>query len=134
MLKGLKSLLTGIIAGTAIGVLFSPQGGKEIRKNIKKEIDQGGSGIDTVKSTLTKMGKDLSETSKKAYEKVNESEDFQKAKSTVKKAIKENIPEEQRKKVKKTYQKAKKTAKKTVTKAKKTVEKARNPKNKNSKK
>ena len=37
MFKGLKALLAGILAGTALGVLFAPKKGDEIRKNIKKE-------------------------------------------------------------------------------------------------
>ncbi|MEK7673484.1 MAG: YtxH domain-containing protein [Patescibacteria group bacterium] len=62
MLKGLKSLIAGIVAGTALGVLFSPKKGTDIRKNLKKEVKGGGIGLTTIKDTLVDMGKDIGDT------------------------------------------------------------------------
>lgn len=111
MLKGLKSLITGIIAGTAIGVLFSPKEGKEVRKNLKKEIESGGTGLSTVKDTLSGMGKDIGDSSKKTLDKISKSDEYQEAKE----------------KAKTTYGKAKKEVKKVVKKA---TKKAAKPKKK----
>lgn len=67
MFRALKALLAGILAGTALGVLFSPKKGDDIRKDFKKELGQGGSGLKTVKSTLKGLGHEVGET--KAYKK-----------------------------------------------------------------
>lgn len=72
MFKSLKGLLAGLIAGTAVGMLFSPKKGSEIRKDFKKEFKEGGVGLNTAKSTLTNMGKDIGETVKDGYDKIPE--------------------------------------------------------------
>lgn len=72
MFKTLKGLLAGLVAGTAVGLLFSPKKGSEIRKDFKKEIKGGGVGLNTAKSTLTGMGKDIGETVKEGYDKIPE--------------------------------------------------------------
>ena len=64
MFRGLKSLLAGLIAGTAIGILFAPKKGETIRKEFKKEIKEGGIGLNTVKNTLLGMGEDIGDTVK----------------------------------------------------------------------
>lgn len=64
MFKGLKSLLAGLIAGTALGILFAPKKGETIRKEFKKEIKEGGIGLNTVKNTLVGMGEDIGGTIK----------------------------------------------------------------------
>ena len=70
MFKSLKGLLAGIVAGTALGVLFSPKKGSEIRKDFKKEIKSGGLGLNTAKSTITNLSKDLGHTCMENYEKI----------------------------------------------------------------
>ena len=87
MFKGFKSLLAGLVAGTAFGILFAPKKGKETRESFKKEIDEGGIGLDTIKDTAKGMGKEVQDS----YE---------------------EIPEEAKEKIRKGISKAKKTAKK----------------------
>ncbi|MBL4693908.1 YtxH domain-containing protein [Candidatus Gracilibacteria bacterium] len=111
MFRGLKSLITGIVAGTALGVLFSPKKGEEIRRNIKKEMHDGGMGLDTIKDTFTEMGKDLGDAAKEGYEELSKTDGFKK----VEKALKN--------KTKNVKRKAKKIAKKQTAKAKKAVKK-----------
>jgi len=81
MFKTLKGLLAGIIAGTAVGVLFSPKKGSEIRKDFKKEIKGGGVGLHTAKDTLTDMGKDIGDTCKEGYENIPEDKKKEAAKA-----------------------------------------------------
>lgn len=122
MLKGLKSLLTGIIAGTAIGVLFAPKEGSAVREDLKKEFEEGGTGMNTVKKTYTGMGKDIQATGKKAYKKASETEEFKTATENVKKAYKKNVPAKTRKQIKKGVKDAKAKTKEVVSKAKKAVD------------
>ncbi len=116
MLKGLKSLFAGVLAGTALGVLFAPKKGDETRTKLKKDIKAGGNGLGIIKDTMTEMGKDIEETAVKTYKKISENPE-------VKKAIKKGVAG-----AKTVYGKAKKAvespeAKKTVKKAKKAVKK-----------
>ena len=82
MFKGLKALVAGVIAGTALGVLFSPKKGTEIRKDLQKEIKGGGSGFHTVKGTLMGMGAEVKDV-------VGDTEAYKKGSSSVKKYAKE---------------------------------------------
>lgn len=102
MFRTLKSLITGIVAGTALGVLFAPKKGTEVRKSFKKEIKEGGYGLKTAKSTLTGMGKEIGES----YHEVKSSEGFKKGKDKIKKEAKV------------VFHKAKAAAKKAVAKVK----------------
>ena len=136
MFKGLKSLFAGILAGTALGILFSPKKGKHVRKDIKEEVDEGGTGLSSIKDTIVEMGKDIGETCKECYEEVTDSDEYKKGKKKLKKATsdakkeakklyKEKVPAKTRKKIKDTVKKAKKTTKDTISKAKKTVKKVK---------
>jgi len=132
MLKGLKSLIAGVLAGTAIGVMFSPKKGDEIRKEIKDEVEKGGSGLKAIKDTVVGLGKRIGESAKDAFEELSETEAFQEgekraktyakqAKKKANKIIKEKTTPTQRKKVKKAISSAKKTAKKAINKAASTI-------------
>ena len=114
MFRGLKSLIAGVLAGTALGVLFSPEKGSKIRKSFKDELKKGGSGINTAKSTLKEMGIDIGDTAKDAYEDISETEAYKsgkakvgeyagKAKKEGKKLYKKNVPAKTRKKIRKPY-------------------------------
>ncbi len=116
MFRGLKSLITGVIAGTAIGLLFAPKKGQETRKKLKSEFSKGGLGLDTLKETAHQMGRDMSDT----YEDVSANPKVKSAKFKAKKFINENVPPEAMKKAKAGYRKAKSEVKKAVSKAKKT--------------
>ncbi|PKL36764.1 hypothetical protein CVV38_02590 [Candidatus Peregrinibacteria bacterium HGW-Peregrinibacteria-1] len=107
MFRGIKSLLTGLAAGIGLGVLFAPKKGDELRKEIQKEVEKGGTGMKTISKNLKEMGGDLSETTKQTYEKIAESELMKKANSEVKSAYNKHVPA----KTKKTINKAVKEVK-----------------------
>lgn len=132
MFKGLKSLFTGIVAGTALGILFSPKKGEEIRKNFKNELKKGGSGLKTLKDTVTEMGEELEETAVEAYKNVTKSPAYKKGKAKAKKTVKKVVAEGKKvvaegkkalEKGEKAIKKGKKTVKKTVKKAVKKAKK-----------
>lgn len=116
MFKGLKSLLAGVLAGIGLGLLFAPKKGSELRKSLKDEVKGGGTGLDTLKGAATDMGKDMKDT----YGELEKTEHYKKAKSEVKKHMKdakkkagefykENVPAHTRKQVKHGIEKAKET-------------------------
>ncbi len=134
MFKGLKALLAGVLAGTALGILFAPKKGDEIRKNIKKEVKGGGTGFSTIKDTIVEMGHDIGDFSKGTYGELNKHESFRKGVKTVKgyaaKAKKEakniiddTIPSAKRKQAAKAIKKAAEVAKSASAKAKTVVKK-----------
>ncbi len=134
MFKGLKALFAGLLAGVGLGILFSPKKGKDIREDIKDEVDEGGTGLGAVKDTLIGMGKDIGETCKECYEEVSDSDEYKKgkkklgkyakkAKKDAMKAYKSHVSASTRKKIKSTAKKAKNTAKKAISNAKKKLKK-----------
>jgi len=92
MARGKLGAVIGIVAGATLGILFAPKKGKELRKKIKKELDEGGSGVDSVKKAFKDMGDGIFKTCKECCE----SEEMEallekgkaKAKKTAKKVVK----------------------------------------------
>ncbi len=118
--KHRSGLLLGVIAGTALGILFAPKKGKELREAIKKERKEGGYGLETIKDGFVEMGKEVVSTAKTAYE----SEAVQKQIGKAKEAAGEVAEEGKRrlqKATKKVAKRAKVTAKKTAKRATKKV-------------
>lgn len=108
----LKSLIAGLLAGTVLGILFSPDKGDKIRGNIKKEVEKGGTGLGTIWDTMKKMGKEMETSAKDTYEEVSKTETFKKGAAKAKKLIKENIPAEYREEAAQALKKAKKAVSK----------------------
>ena len=132
MFRLIKSLLAGLVAGTALGVLFSPDKGAKIRKDLKKELDDGGLGLETIKKTLAGLGDEISETEtyqgaeKKVKKRVTKAKKqvkkaTTKAKRRVVKKVKSKTTAAQRKKAKAVVSKAKSTAKKAAGRVKKSI-------------
>ncbi len=56
--KGIISLLIGVVTGATFGVLFSPDKGSKIRKNLKSKLEKEGV-LDKVKSFFSELKKEL---------------------------------------------------------------------------
>ncbi|MBD3156531.1 hypothetical protein GF369_01760 [Candidatus Peregrinibacteria bacterium] len=115
--KHRSGLLLGMIAGTALGILFAPKKGKKLRESIKRERSQGGYGLEAVKDGFVDMGKEVIHTAKEAYESEPVQEQLGKARVAA-----EEMAEEGKKRAtkaaKKVGRKAKTATKRTATKAK----------------
>ena len=66
--KSKLGLVLGLLAGTAVGVLFAPRKGKELRQKIRNEIKEGGFGQKTLSHDIKVMGEDIAGTAKEVYE------------------------------------------------------------------
>lgn len=55
----IKSFITGIIAGAALGLFFTQQSGEELRKEIKKSRREGGIGISVLGRAIVALGKNI---------------------------------------------------------------------------
>jgi gas vesicle protein len=62
-----SGLFFGVIVGTLLGVLFAPRKGKDLRNQLKKEIQEGGVGTETLKQNFTEMGHDMADTAGEVY-------------------------------------------------------------------
>ena len=119
--KNHSGLFLGIIAGTALGILFAPKKGKELRESIKEERKLGGYGLESIKDGFVEMGKEVLTTAKTAYESDPVQEQIGKARQAAEERF-----EEGKKQAKKAVKKAtRKVAKKAKTTAKKATRKAK---------
>lgn len=114
-----SGIFLGLLAGTALGILFAPKKGKVMREKIKKELEEGGYGIEAVKEGFIGMGKEVVDTAKEAYESDEVQEHLGRAKNMA-----EDYMEEGKNEVKRRVRKIKKTATAKATKAKKQAEKS----------
>lgn len=118
--KHRSGLFLGILAGTALGILFAPKKGKELRESIKKERRGGGYGLDSIKDGFVEMGKEVITTAKTAYESDEVQEQIGKARGAAEEMAEEG-KKRAKKAVKKVGRKAKTATKKATTKAKRKV-------------
>lgn len=105
------SLILGLLAGTAIGILFAPKTGKTLRKQIKEERDSGGYGLSAIKEGFVGMGKEVVDTAKEAYESEDVQEQILMAREKA-----EELAEEGKEQVRRVAKRAGKKAKMTATK------------------
>ncbi|MCD6109739.1 YtxH domain-containing protein [bacterium] len=120
MSKNHSGLFLGIIAGTALGILFAPKKGKELRESIKKERREGGYGFESIKDGFVEMGQEVITTAKMAYDSDPVQEQIDKAKQVAEEKFQEG-KKQARKAVKKATKKVAKKAKTTAKRAKKKV-------------
>jgi len=65
--KGLLTLILGLLTGATFGVLFSPDKGSKIRKNIKTKLEKEGV-ADKFKNFFKELKKELKEEFKELKE------------------------------------------------------------------
>jgi len=139
MFKNLKGILAGILTGATLGLLFAPKKGEETRKNIKKDIKDGGYGLSAIKDTAKGFGEDFSDVAKDIYSDISKDERVKKgfskakemasnAKDKAEELYIEKVPSSKRKEISKTVNNAKSTIKKNLEKAKETLNKVKKDK------
>lgn len=90
MSKGTKiGWMLGLLSGTALGVLFAPNRGKELRERIKADIKKGNYGYQPLVEDFKKMGGEVADTAKDVYSSDHVQKAIKKGKKTVQKRVKE---------------------------------------------
>jgi len=89
-MKALKGLLVGLAAGIGLGALFAPKKGKDLRKEVKAGMDEGGVGntFGILKDAAVEMGKDMKKTYEDTYEDVSQNKEVKKHFGKARKAAK----------------------------------------------
>lgn len=72
---GGKSLVAGVLLGSAFAIFFAPQKGKILREKIAKEREQGNEGVHAVSRGVLSLGKEFVRLTQN---KVNEKMEIQK--------------------------------------------------------
>jgi gas vesicle protein len=78
-----------MIVGTLFGLAFAPKKGKELRKDLKEELDKGGNGKKLLKNTATEMSKDVAATAKELYQDPSVQKQINKGKTEIGKVVKD---------------------------------------------
>ena len=79
----------GLLSGTALGVLFAPNKGKDLRERIKADIKKGEYGYKPLLEDFKKMGNEVTETAKDVYTSDHVQKAIKKGKKTVQNKVKE---------------------------------------------
>lgn len=138
MSKNKGGLLFGVIMGTLLGVLFAPKKGKDLRGQLKNEVEKGGLGTETLKKSFTEMGKDIADTAGEIYEQPEVQKQVKKGKRRLSDWLNENDMEdvvEKAQRVRTVFEGKIKMVKKAIgNKVKKTPSKSSSPKSSKRKK
>lgn len=127
MSKRGSGLFWGLLAGTALGILFAPKKGKTLRDAIKREREEGGVGIESVKEGFVGMGREIADTARSVYESDEVQEKISQAKekaTDLAEQGKKEVQKRARTVRKKATAAAKRTAKKATRKARGTAKSA----------
>jgi gas vesicle protein len=133
----LKGLITGVLVGGVAGLLFAPKKGKELRKSIKKDFEDGNYGLGALKDSFVAMGKDMGDFTGEVAKHKDVKEYLEKGKKAAKDVqdratlwleanygITEDDLTEAKAQIKSKTKKAKSEVKKVVKKAEKAAKKA----------
>lgn len=88
--------ILGVLSGTALGMLFAPRKGKELREKIQKNLKDGDikSGGQELLKDVKMMGGEVFDTAKDLYNSKDVQGALKKAKTKAKKIYNENIKNE----------------------------------------